>query len=399
MAANTPKASTLYKDYTNINKKKPSSFKYDDKNLKNYYDKLMNRKDFSFDLNGNALYQQYKDQFTKQGQMAMMDTMGQASALTGGYGNSYAQTAGQQVYQQNLSQLTDKIPELYQLAMNQYQMEGDNLQNLYGVAANERDYAYGQYRDKVSDWYNDRNFSYDAYTNQRDYERQLSRDKVADTQWAKEFGLENDKFNWQKTMDNKNYNLDLSRFNWDKTMDTKNYNLDVDKFNESKRQYNQTFDYNKSRDTVADSQWQKEFAENQRQYNQNYAYNRQRDAVADSQWQQSFNYNKSNDAANRQLDQQRLNETIRSNKASEKLAAEKNSSSSSGSSGSKLKQSKKVVKSPQDFVNPYAATLYHQMAQVSKTDRIEYINEAFINEKINEREYEYLYELYGDSNK
>ncbi|MCM1545316.1 MAG: hypothetical protein NC110_08465, partial [Ruminococcus sp.] len=208
MASSTPKASTLYKDYTNLSKKKPSSFAYDDKNLKTYYDKLMNRKDFSFDLNGNALYQQYKDQFTKQGQMAMMDTIGQASAMTGGYGNSYAQTAGQQVYQQNLSQLSDKIPELYQLAMQQYQMEGENLQNLYGVAANERDNAYSRYRDSVSDWYNDRDFSYNAYTNQRDYEYQQGRDKVADSQWQKTFDENKRQFQL-------GYDLDVNRFNWD----------------------------------------------------------------------------------------------------------------------------------------------------------------------------------------
>jgi hypothetical protein len=52
------------------------------------YDKAMNeilnRKDFSYDLNGDMLYQQYKDNYINQGKMAMMDTMGQASAMTGG---------------------------------------------------------------------------------------------------------------------------------------------------------------------------------------------------------------------------------------------------------------------------------------------------------------------------
>lgn len=84
---------------------------------------------FSYDLNSDALYQQYKDQYITQGQMAMMDTMGQAQAMTGGYGNSYAQTVGQQTYQGYLQQLNDKVPELYQLALNQYIQGKDDLYN------------------------------------------------------------------------------------------------------------------------------------------------------------------------------------------------------------------------------------------------------------------------------
>ena len=63
--------------------------------LDDILNQILNREKFSYDLNGDALYQQYKDLFTTQGKMAMMDTMGQAQAMTGGYGNSYAQTVGQ----------------------------------------------------------------------------------------------------------------------------------------------------------------------------------------------------------------------------------------------------------------------------------------------------------------
>ena len=57
--------------------------------------KVLNRDKFQYDINGDALYQQYKDRYIQQGKQAMMDTIGQASALTGGYGNSYAQGVGQ----------------------------------------------------------------------------------------------------------------------------------------------------------------------------------------------------------------------------------------------------------------------------------------------------------------
>ena len=49
--------------------------------------KINNREKFAYDLNGDALYQQYKDRYTQMGKQAMRDTMGQAAALTGGYGN------------------------------------------------------------------------------------------------------------------------------------------------------------------------------------------------------------------------------------------------------------------------------------------------------------------------
>ena len=43
--------------------------------LENLYNQIMNRDPFTFDLNGDMLYNQYKDQYTQLGQQAMMDTM------------------------------------------------------------------------------------------------------------------------------------------------------------------------------------------------------------------------------------------------------------------------------------------------------------------------------------
>lgn len=118
--------------------------------LNDAINKILNREKFSYDLNGDALYQQYKNQSMMQGQQAMMDTMGQAAALTGGYGNSYAQTAGQQVYNSHLQQLNDKIPELYQMALSKYQMEGQDMYDQYSLLAGKEEQDYGRYQDKLS---------------------------------------------------------------------------------------------------------------------------------------------------------------------------------------------------------------------------------------------------------
>ena len=159
---------------------------------------IQNREKFSYDLNGDALYQQYKDQATTQGKLAMMDTMGQAAAMTGGYGNSYAQSVGQQAYQGYLQGLNDKIPELYQLALNQYNTEGQALYDQASLIAGMEDQSYGRYRDTLSDYYTDLGLATDdaRYQAEQDYAKwadnlsflyQQDRDRVSDEQWQAQF--------------------------------------------------------------------------------------------------------------------------------------------------------------------------------------------------------------------
>lgn len=189
--------------------------------LNDTLNKILNREKFSYDLNGDALYQQYKDQYTTQGQMAMMDTMGQAQAMTGGYGNSYAQTVGQQTYQGYLQQLNDRVPELYQLALDQHNQETQNLYNQYGLYADRENQEYGRYQDAVNNWNaerdylanrydsersydygkwaDNRTFEYDKYSDedtdqwkQKEFDMALDRYKVQDEQWQKEYDLAKD---------------------------------------------------------------------------------------------------------------------------------------------------------------------------------------------------------------
>lgn len=110
-----------------------------DEQLTGLLDQITNRKPFQYDVNADALYQMYKDQYVQQGRMAMQDTMGQAATMTGGYGNSYAQNVGQQAYQGYLQELTAKIPELAQVAQEQYNQEGQDLYNRYNLIGAERD--------------------------------------------------------------------------------------------------------------------------------------------------------------------------------------------------------------------------------------------------------------------
>lgn len=188
-------ANALLQQY---NASRPTYTSQWDAQIKEYLDKIMNREKFNYNFNEDALYQMYKDQYIQQGQMAMMDTMGQAAAMTGGYGNSYAQTVGQQAYNQQLSELNNIIPELYQMAFDQYAYEGDQLYNQYGLLMDQENMDYGRYIDKYNMWDSDRNFEYgvmtdgydrawEQYVYNNNMEYQQGRDQVSDQQWQTTF--------------------------------------------------------------------------------------------------------------------------------------------------------------------------------------------------------------------
>lgn len=133
-------------------------------------DRIMNREDFSYDVNSDALYQQYKDQYSALGKLAMQDTMGQAAGLTGGYGSSYASTAGNQAYQSYLSQLNDVVPELYGMARDQYNQEGQEMYNQYGLLVDQENQDYGRYVDQYDQWASERNHLQGVYSDERNFD-------------------------------------------------------------------------------------------------------------------------------------------------------------------------------------------------------------------------------------
>lgn len=116
--------------------------------IQGLYDQIANRKDFTYDVNADAMYQQLKDQYIQGGRMAMQDTMGQAQAMTGGYGNSYAQSVGQQSYQGYLQGLNDQVPNLYQMALNRYIQQGDQLKDQYSMLTAQEAQDYARWQDQ-----------------------------------------------------------------------------------------------------------------------------------------------------------------------------------------------------------------------------------------------------------
>lgn len=117
--------------------------------IQDMYNQISQRQPFNYDVNADAMYQALKDQYVTGGRMAMMDTMGQAATLTGGYGNSYAQNVGQQAYQGYLQGLNEQIPDLYNQALQNYIAEGDRMLQNYGMLQDMDQNAYGQYMDRM----------------------------------------------------------------------------------------------------------------------------------------------------------------------------------------------------------------------------------------------------------
>ena len=197
--------------------------------------KILNREDFSYDLNGDALYQQYKDKYIQQGKLAMSDAIGQASAMTGGYGNSYAQSVGQQQYQAQLENLNDIVPELYQMALDKYNREGEDLYNQYAMLGDQENLDYGRYRDSVADYLTERDYLAGRYDSERDYD-------------------------YSKYVDGRDFNYGIYS-------DDKSYAYQGHRDSIADNQWQKSYDYQVERDKVADEQWQTEFDEAKRQFN------------------------------------------------------------------------------------------------------------------------------------
>lgn len=236
----------------NLAKPQQQGFTMQDQ-LDNTWNQIMNRKEFDYDLNGDAFYQQYKDKYTQQGQMAMKDTIGKASQMTGGYGNSYATTAGNLAYQASLQQLNDIVPELYQLAYNKYQDQGNELKNKYAMLADKEATEYGRHQDALADYYNQYgllsseedklyNRDYNNWMNQenakqniaqsdRDYQHQVNRESISDEQWEKNFKhQQNMDFN-NVELANKQYQLDLGKL----AMEKEEHKAEMEKYEQAKK--------------------------------------------------------------------------------------------------------------------------------------------------------------------
>lgn len=180
-------ASPAKADTSWLDKLGDSSYNYDQSGqISAKLDALLNRTPFSYDAASDPLYQQYRKQYTREADRSAEDVLGKAAVMTGGMPSTAAVAASQQASDYQMSQMTDKIPELQQLAYSMYQngLNADraDLNTLIGLEDNN-----------YNRWLADRNYLY-----------QLARDQVGDQQTA-------DALAYQKQQDKLNYNYQKER--------------------------------------------------------------------------------------------------------------------------------------------------------------------------------------------
>ena len=194
--------------------------------IKSLMDQITNRDKFEYDLESDTLFQQSLASAMGSGKQAMQDTIGQASALTGGYGSTYATSAGNQQYNAFIEDAYNNLPEYYQMALEAYDREG---QEMYNQLAMYSDADAKEYQKMFDSW----NASYTSATDQYNREYQ---------QWADDVNNAMQLANMQNTdwWNQTNYDESVRQFNEQMALQQKQYE-------ESVRQFNEQMAYNKSK--------------------------------------------------------------------------------------------------------------------------------------------------------
>ncbi len=192
-------ASPAKADTSWLDKLGESSYNYDQSGqISAKLDALLNRTPFSYDAASDPLYQQYRKQYTREADRSAEDVLGKAAVMTGGMPSTAAVAASQQASDYQMSQMTDKIPELQQLAYSMYQdgLNADraDLNTLIGLEDNnynrwlaDRNYLYQLARDQVGDQQTADALAYQKQQDKMNYDYQKERDAIEDARYNAEW--------------------------------------------------------------------------------------------------------------------------------------------------------------------------------------------------------------------
>lgn len=191
---------------------------------------ITNRPAFEYDYKSDPSYQSYAKQYAREGKRATEDTLAAASAQSGGIASSYALTAANQARNYYASQLSDKIPELYQNAYERYLKEYQQKQNELSALDTVSQIDYDRYLNDLSQYNTDRNLEYQQY--QDDYSRlrnQLNDAQALDqldySKYRDEVGdYQNDRnFRYQQLLDTITNNQYEDKKNYSRAQDQANF--------------------------------------------------------------------------------------------------------------------------------------------------------------------------------
>lgn len=180
------KVKKAYDDYVIYKENnKPSDYSFSDSELLSQtQNKYFNMPDFSYDLQNDPLYKQYRRSYLADGKKAMEDSIGKGASMTGGYGNSFALNAGLSSYNSYVDKLNNVIPELYNAAYSRYESEFDRLERQLGYLSDKNEQEYSRYLD-----------SYNIYSDEVDdlrslYLKEYENDiNIQDSEWESAYKI------------------------------------------------------------------------------------------------------------------------------------------------------------------------------------------------------------------
>ena len=110
--------------------------------------KNMENRKFEWSPETDPMVKYYEDAYRREGERAMKDTLGAVAATTGGIPSSYATAAAAQQNNYYMQQLTDKYPELYQQAYDNFMKEFERDYQMLDVYSKQSDTEYDRWFDK-----------------------------------------------------------------------------------------------------------------------------------------------------------------------------------------------------------------------------------------------------------
>lgn len=169
---------------------------------------------FTYDADADPLYQQAKADAVRAGEAAMEDTVGKVSAMTGGYANSYAATAGAAAYGDYLESLDDELMQYYQLSLDAYEKRKGDALTEYELlkARDDEDYSrlWQVYSAAARRYEDGRDFDYSMHTDGTARAMELAMAQNSDARAKAEFDEDTRRYEAERAEDARRYDADTA---------------------------------------------------------------------------------------------------------------------------------------------------------------------------------------------
>ena len=172
---------------------------------------INNQQPFNQDVRESDLYAAYKQQATREADRSYRDTMGAASALTGGQVSSGAQAAASQARNYQMSQLNDNYGEIYNTLYSQYLNDFNMKLSQLEATQGQEQIDYQKFLNDLSQHNVDKGFAYGAYTDKYNMlgNNLNTVNSMAGNKWERDFTTQ--QTNYEKGLNEFDRNLAMAQ--------------------------------------------------------------------------------------------------------------------------------------------------------------------------------------------